>query len=99
MAWRSVGKPPRWVTIVLRSGRSRSAAPTALNHITVVLSPTTTWPGATPMRGAMRSPTVTGRSHQPAFQPPMSSSSHCCTRERSVSAVPEVGGPSEFPSR
>ena len=55
-------------------GRRRSAAPTALNHITVVLSPTTTWPGAAPSSGAIRSPTVTGRSHQPrSFQPPMRS--------------------------
>ena len=52
------------VTITVRPGRASSAAQASLYRFTVVLSATSTWPGAAPVSLPTVSPARPGRSTQ-----------------------------------
>ena len=97
----SVGKVVGSSTTTRRSGRSRDAATSVLNSVTVVESPTCTSSGAAPTSGAIRAPTRRASPTQSAvfhdeIRPvPHSSATTCCIR----GATERGSAPSELPSR
>ena len=99
--YRSVGKVASSTTTVVRPGRNRAAATTALNRFTEVESVTTSCPGAAPTNAPIRSPTRPGASHQPLLvQDPIRSVPHCRVTTSATAAGTAAGSaPSELPSR
>ena len=85
----------------VRGAAARRPATSSLNTLTLVLSATTTWPGAAPINGAIRSPIRAGASHQPlASHDPINSSPHCRRTTSSTRAgTVRPSAPSELPSR
>ena len=81
--------------------RKDAAARSAWYRRTVVVSPTTTCPGAAPISRPTASPTRVGASHQPAaFHDVTRPRPHSsCTTRSSAAGTAAGSAPSELPSR